>query len=77
MRSESPFTDPTADLERALIDEYIRSRGYDPGALQVLTEEQQIALRRDASAHAASRLAELEARAHYVNEIHGDSNLKR
>ena len=76
MGPESPFTDPTADLERALIDEYIRARGYDPAALQTLTEDQRIRLRGEASAHAASRLAEFEARSHYIHELHGDASLK-
>jgi hypothetical protein len=66
------ITDPNAGLERALIDDFIRARGYDPSRLKELPEEQRQRLQRDASRHAAARLTEMEARAHYVHELHGD-----
>jgi hypothetical protein len=66
------ITDPTAILERALIDEFILSHGYDPARLSDLPADLRIRLLRDASKHAAARLAEMEARAHYVHELHGD-----
>jgi len=68
----SPITDPSAILERTLIDDFIRARGYDPTRLHELPEEDRRRLESDASKHAASRLAEMEARAHYVHELHGD-----
>ena len=60
----SPIEDPNADLERALIEDFIRARGYDPARLNELPDEQRRRLRGDASAHAAARLTEMEARAH-------------
>jgi hypothetical protein len=67
-----PIEDHTAHLERALIDEFIRMRGHDPARLGELPAAERDMLLKQASLHAASRLAEVEARAHYVHEIHGD-----
>jgi hypothetical protein len=70
--ADSHITDPHAGLERAMIDEFIRTRGYDPAKLQDLPEDLRRRIQGDASTHAAARLAEMEARAHYVHELHGD-----
>jgi hypothetical protein len=67
----APIADPNADLERALIDDFIRQRGYDPAALRMLPEDLQYRLRREAAVYAAARLTEMEARAHYIDELHG------
>jgi len=69
---ESHIADPNAGLERSIIDEFIRRRGYDPAALQQLPEEVRVRVQAEASKHAAARLAEMEARAHYVHDLHGD-----
>jgi hypothetical protein len=66
------IADPNAALERAIIEEFIRARGYDPDRLQELSEAVRHQLQSEASTHAAARLAEMEARAHYVQELHGD-----
>jgi len=66
------LADPNARLERSFIDEFIRRRGYDPAALQQLPEDVRVRVQAEASTHAAARLAEMEARAHYVHELHGD-----
>jgi hypothetical protein len=71
-RDDSHLVDPNAGLERAIIEEFIRTRGYDPARLQELPEELRRRVQCDASTHAAARLAEMEARAHYVHELHGD-----
>jgi hypothetical protein len=68
----SPIADPNAILERTLIADFIRARGYDPSRLHELPEADRRRLESDASTYAASRLAEMEARAHYVHELHGD-----
>ena len=62
--------DPDARLERAFEEEYIRSRGHDPAGLAALKPEERTRLQRGASAYASERLAEVRARAHYVNELH-------
>jgi hypothetical protein len=70
-RSEFPIEEPEAALERAFIDDYLKTHGHDPRALRMLPEEQVRTILREAVQYAAARLAELEARAHYVNELHG------
>jgi hypothetical protein len=59
-----------ADLERALINEYLRGRGHDPNALRDRDDAEAHVLRAEAITYAAGRLTEVEARAHYVHEIH-------
>jgi hypothetical protein len=66
------ITDPNAILERALIDEFMFSHGQDPARLHELSADQRLRLLSAALKHAAARLAEMEARAHFVHELHGD-----
>lgn len=61
---------PLAQLERALIDEFIRERGYDPLRLEGLSEEGRKRLLTQASAYASGKLTEVEARSHFVHDIH-------
>ena len=68
----SHITDPNAVLERALIEDFIRSHGQDPSRLHELPEDERRRLESAASRHAAARLAEMEARALYVHELHGN-----
>jgi hypothetical protein len=60
-----------ARLERTLIDEFLESRGYNRESLAGLSADAARALLRAASEHASLKLAEVEARAHYVEEVHG------
>jgi hypothetical protein len=64
--------DPEGRLESALIQEYLQARGYDARALHALSEEEAKRVMKDASLYAAMKLAEVEARAHFVHEIHRD-----
>jgi hypothetical protein len=66
-----PLEAQTAHLELALIEEFVRMRGHDPSRLHELPAGDRDALLRQAATYAASRLAEVESRAHYVHEIHG------
>jgi hypothetical protein len=61
---------PLAQLERSLIDEYVRTRGYDPHALSALPSPERDTLLKDASVYASSKLCEVEARSHFVHELH-------
>jgi hypothetical protein len=70
-RPERPLEEPQAALERAFIDEFLRRHGHSLSALRVLPAEQARSILQGAVSHAATRLAELEARAHYIHEIHG------
>jgi hypothetical protein len=58
------------DLERTLINEYLRGRGHDPDRLRDRDDAEAHHLLTEAATYAAGRLAEFEARAHYVHDIH-------
>jgi hypothetical protein len=62
--------DQTAQLEQAFITDYLARQGHSRASLAELPSEASNALRRAASFYASSKLAEMEARAHYVHEIH-------
>ena len=44
----------------------------DPARLHDLPDDEREALQKQAAAHAALKLAEMESRAHYVHELHAD-----
>ncbi len=71
IRPETPLEAPQALLERAIIDDYLRARGYDPALLKFLPARQLDDIFREAAKYAGGKMAEHEARAHYVQEIHG------
>jgi len=73
-RSEFPLEEPQAALERAFIEEYLRAHGHDLRTLHKLPTDQVKGVLREAALHAATKLAELEARAHYIHDIHGASS---
>ena len=61
---------PLGQLERSLIEEFVRARGYDPNKLGHLSEREREKLLADASVYASGKLTEVEARSHFVDEIH-------
>jgi len=65
-----PIEEPLAQLERHLIDDYLRGRGHDPDAIRQRTDAVAKQLLIDASHHAALKLTEVESRAHYIRELH-------
>jgi hypothetical protein len=65
-----PHEEPLAELERRIIDEYIRGLGHDPDNLRASKEPAALRILIDASTYAATRLCEVEARSHYVRELH-------
>src|SRR5205823_4480335 len=67
-----PLHDPEAELERALIDEFLRSRGRDRASLELLPPDERQRLLQEASLYAAARLTEVEARARFVHDLHGE-----
>ena len=70
-RAEQPLVDPMASLERALIQQYLTERGYSLENLARLPPDEQRQLLVKASQYAALHLAEVDARATYVHDIHG------
>ena len=65
-----PLEEPLAELERRLIDEHLRNGGHDPDALRARHDDAARKLLVDATVYAATKLAEVEARAHYVRDLH-------
>jgi hypothetical protein len=65
-----PDGDPHAHLERAFMDEYLRTRGHSLATLHNLPAEQVKTLMEQASLYASARLTEVEARAHLVDDLH-------
>lgn len=61
---------PLGQLERSLIEEFVRGRGYDPDDLSALADADRHALLKEASVYASSRLTEVESRARFIHEIH-------
>jgi hypothetical protein len=76
MTTKDPDTrameDQSAHLELALIEQFIRARGHDPARLHDLPADERERLQKDAATYAAGKLAEVESRAHFVHELHGD-----
>jgi hypothetical protein len=73
MRPDSdqpPRPDQTADLEKALIAEFLEKRGHTLASVHAMAEADQHAIMREASLYASARLTEIESRAHYVDELH-------
>ena len=73
MRPDSdpaPRPDQTAELELALISEFLDRRGQSLHSLHLLPDAERHTLMREASLYASSRLSEVESRAHYVDDLH-------
>lgn len=67
---DSPATmAPDALLEQAFITEYLQGRGYRLEDVAELPHAQARLLLAEASRYASARLAEVEARAHFVEDI--------
>ena len=64
--------EPLAALERLLIGEYVSAAGLDLASLLQRHDEQAVSILAEASKHAAVKLAEVEARSHYLKRLHGD-----
>jgi hypothetical protein len=71
--SPHPMQDPEGPLEQALIAEYLRTQGHDSRSLENLPDLERRRLLQDASTYAAAKLTEVEARARFVHELHGDT----
>lgn len=70
------FDEPKVALENALIEEYLADQGYSLEKLKELPERVAKQLMKEASRYASLKLEEIEARAHFVEEIH-DKGLLR
>lgn len=66
---QAPRPDQTADLELALITDFLEQRGHTVHSVQALPEAERHSLLREASLYASARLSEVESRAHYVDDL--------
>lgn len=69
-RAETPLEDPQARLERAFIQEFLQQHGYDLSTIDLKSPGERRELLVQAAQYAAGRLAEIDARAAYVGELH-------
>jgi hypothetical protein len=67
---EPRMEDPNALLEKAIIEEYLRSRGLTPETLGHLPKRTRKKIMTEACRYASLKLTELEARAHFVDQVH-------
>ena len=68
-----PLEEPHSELERQLIATYLAQTGHDYHSLVGRGDDAARKLLADAALYASERLSEIEARSHYVHELHGDS----
>jgi len=63
---------PLEQLEQSLIAEYIQGKGYDPQKLADVSADVRAKLLIEASVYASGKLVEVEARSHYLADVHID-----
>jgi len=63
---------PLEQLEQFLIDEYIQDKGYNPRKLADVSADVRAKILIEASVYASGKLVEVEARSHYLDEVHVD-----
>jgi hypothetical protein len=61
---------PQSELERLYMGEYLRSKGYSWEDLHKLPPEEEKIIMTEACTYTSLKLAELDARAQFVQEIH-------
>ena len=69
-----PIEDPNAMLEKALIEEFLKQKGYTHDDLKKLPAELVEKLMKEALQYASLKMEEVEARAHFVKELHDDQS---
>lgn len=68
------FEDRNAFLESTLIEEYLREKGYSMEEFKKLPADVAEQLMKEASQYASLKMEEVEARAHFVKELHDDAS---
>jgi hypothetical protein len=74
IENAEPMEDRNAFLEKTLIEDYLREKGYSLEALKNLPAEVAEKLLKEASQYASLKMEEVEARAHFVQELHDDAS---
>ena len=67
-----PVEEPLAQLERHLIAAYVAGAGHELHELQARRDDEARTLLAQASQYASEKLSEVEARAHYLRQLHGE-----
>ena len=66
--------DPNALLENALIKEYLKEKGYSHEDLKNLPADLVEKLMKEATQYASLKMEEVQARAHFINDLHEDAS---
>lgn len=66
--------DRNAVLEKALIEEYLNQHGYTHESLKKLPPKLVKKIMQEASRYASLKMEEVQARAHFVKELHDDQS---
>ena len=66
--------DPNALLENALIKEYLKEKGYSHEDLKKLSADLVEKLMKEATQYASLKMEEVQARAHFINDLHEDAS---
>jgi hypothetical protein len=61
---------PLSQLEHALIEEYLRARGYTAEQVSALPAPERTRVLKAASVYASGRLSEVESRSHFAKGMH-------
>jgi hypothetical protein len=69
--AEAPGTESGANLERVFLEAFLRARGHTLHSVQALPADEARQLLTEASIYASAHLAEVEIRAHFLDELHG------
>ena len=67
-----PLHDLLAELERHLMSAYVAGAGQDLETLAARTDDDARRLLVEASRYASAKLTEVEARSHYLHQLHGE-----
>lgn len=74
IQDAEPIEDPNAIMEKALVEEFLKQKGYTHEDLKKLPAELVEKLMKEASQYASLKMEEVEARAHFVKELHDDQS---
>ena len=69
-----PVEDRNAFLEKALIEEYLREKGFSPEEFKKLPADVAEKLMKEASQYASLKMEEVESRARFIKELHSDTS---
>lgn len=74
IKDAEPIEDPNAVVENALIKEYLQEHGYSHESLKKFPPKLVKRIMQEASQYASLKMEEVEARAHFVKELHDDAS---